>query len=54
MSIAECIAAIRTSSNSTTAEYLMIALVAAVLGLIVLIFTRTRKRRSSKQNRPAA
>jgi hypothetical protein len=35
--------------SSTAADYIAIALVAAVLGLVVLIFIRTSARRSSKR-----
>jgi hypothetical protein len=54
MPFVEWVAGIRTSSSSEDAEYFTIALVAAVLGLIVLIFTRTKTRPSSKQIRPLA
>ena len=56
MLIVQLVAAIHSSpqsqdGNSTAAAYFTIALVAAVVGLVVLIFTRTRTRRSSKQIR---
>jgi branched-subunit amino acid ABC-type transport system permease component len=54
MSIAECVIAVQSSSESHTinppyARYLVIALVAVVLGVVVLIFIRTIAGRSSKR-----
>jgi hypothetical protein len=54
MAFIECVLAIQTSggltqtSNSPAALYFVIALVAVVLGLVVLIFIRTSARRPSK------
>jgi hypothetical protein len=54
MSIAACVAAMQTSgpqsetTNLPGAEYLVFALIAVVLALIVLIFIRASARRSSK------
>lgn len=55
MSIAEFASVLQTNgklsqnTNSPTAEYFVIALVAIVLGMVVLILVRTNARRSSKR-----
>jgi heme/copper-type cytochrome/quinol oxidase subunit 1 len=53
MAIAEWIAAVQTTgaqteSNSAIAKYLIFALVAAVVGLVLMMFIRTSSSRSSK------
>jgi capsular polysaccharide biosynthesis protein len=55
MSLLECVIVAQTSGSQTQAGnppvawYLVIALVAAVMGLVVLIFIRTSTRRSSRR-----
>jgi hypothetical protein len=55
MSIIECALAAQTSGGQTPADsttsawYLVIALLAAVTGLVVLIFIRTSGRRATKR-----
>ncbi len=53
---AECVIAVQTSkeqlpqtSNPLAAGYFAIALIAVVVGLVVLVFIRTSMRRSSKR-----
>jgi hypothetical protein len=54
MSVAECVIAVQSSSETQTTNppavsYIVIALLAVVLGLVVLVFARTSARRSSKR-----
>ena len=56
MSMIECVIAVQTSSgdmplnsHTTLAQYLAIAVVAVVLGLVVVVFIRSGRRRSSKR-----
>lgn len=55
MSILECFIAVQTSggqtlsSNSPASSYLLIGLLAVVMGLVVWVFIRANARRSSKR-----